>query len=505
MAGYVYAWSAAQQCEQLSAAATTAAMTFPLLPPPTADLSQIPEATLLLNASAGDFTVEAEFFYALGARLPAPAPASASLSASDRYSILGGQPEPASGRATGAGARVRAAADRPGADSAAGGTPTGGAGRHPRCDPDPRPAWLPARRGRPSRAAGAGMAERGRSGLAGWRCRTPMARSGRRCWRRPRQRTPRTCAWSPARSPASTTRAEPVRDGDRAAAGEPARQHWPQRRHRHPARQRHRQRSGGNSSPRTRSTSPPSSSRQGRSSTPATRSPCSSATCRGSTPSPRAHQPSSRPRPPICRCSTVTASTLWPASWSSTGTPTASPTSSASPRPATRRRWRPWPRCSRARTRPSCGCARRSTILNDLAQVTAGLTAGANAAALAVLDHRGAVRPRLHLQGVDHGARRGRLRLRAHRHRRPPVGEPDLDQRRRHAHPPGHHPDAVPPGQREAACATASRRPNSPRSGPSSTCTNCCRPARLDLRAAAGRFGQLRVAAATTARRPRPA
>lgn len=94
MAGYVYAWSAAQQCEVLSAAATTAAMTFPLLPPPTADLSQVPEATLLLSAAAGDFAVQAEFFYALGAWLPAPAPTSAPVSAIDRYSILGGQSEP---------------------------------------------------------------------------------------------------------------------------------------------------------------------------------------------------------------------------------------------------------------------------------------------------------------------------------------------------------------------------------------------------------------------------
>ena len=89
MAAYVYAWSAAQQCELWSAAATTGAMTFPLLPPPTADLSQIPEATLLLDAAAGDFTVGPEFFYALGARLPA------SVSASDRYSIFGGQSETA--------------------------------------------------------------------------------------------------------------------------------------------------------------------------------------------------------------------------------------------------------------------------------------------------------------------------------------------------------------------------------------------------------------------------
>lgn len=88
VAGYVYAWSAAQQCAQWSAAATTGAMTFPLLPPPTADLSQIPEATLLLSTAPGNFAVEAEFFYALGARLPA------SVSASDRYSILGGQSEP---------------------------------------------------------------------------------------------------------------------------------------------------------------------------------------------------------------------------------------------------------------------------------------------------------------------------------------------------------------------------------------------------------------------------
>jgi hypothetical protein len=74
----------------------------------------------------------------------------------------------------------------------------------------------------------------------------------------------------------------------------------------------------------------------------------------------RAPLPPSRPRPRICRCSTATATTPWPASWSSTGTSTASPTSSASPRRATRRHWRPWPRYSRARTRRSCGCARRS-------------------------------------------------------------------------------------------------------------------------------------------------
>jgi hypothetical protein len=94
MAGYVYAWSAAQQCEQWSSAATTGAMTFPLLPPPTVDISQVPEATLILNTPAGDFTVSAEFFYALGAQLPTPTSGSGSLSASDRYSMVGGQPEP---------------------------------------------------------------------------------------------------------------------------------------------------------------------------------------------------------------------------------------------------------------------------------------------------------------------------------------------------------------------------------------------------------------------------
>ena len=81
MAGYVSAWSAAQNCQQLSGNATTAAVSLPVRLTTTAAPGQQSDATVILanvNQVFGpSFEVPAEYFYGLTASLPAGVPASA--------------------------------------------------------------------------------------------------------------------------------------------------------------------------------------------------------------------------------------------------------------------------------------------------------------------------------------------------------------------------------------------------------------------------------------------